>query len=60
MPEELHLVNDLHATFSNDGGFAHVTLRDADDHDVFHLGEDELLSLRGYLNQLFDNKQLPA
>lgn len=59
-PHETVLANDLRAIYDGKSGFAHVTLYDADDYERFYLGEDELLSLRDYLNKLYDEKKLPV
>lgn len=52
-PESFEVVaGDLRACFTNqkdNGGFAHVELYDADDHDRFFLGEDAAIGLYRWL-----------
>ena len=56
--DETVLANDLRATKELSGGFVFVHLYDADDHDKFMLGEDEIVSLRDYLNEVIKGENL--
>lgn len=52
------LANDLRASTENSGGFVFTQLYDADDHDRFYLNEDEIISLRNYLNRVIKENNL--
>lgn len=59
MEEETILANDLRATLTEThSGFVYVDLYDADDHEKFQLGEDEILSLYKYLGKVITEKKL--
>lgn len=44
--------NELRMSQSKHGGFVFVDLYDADDHDKFQLGEDEIVALHKYLSSI--------
>jgi len=52
------LANELRVTLAEAGGFFFVDLYDADDHDKFQLGEDEIVSLHRYLGKVIAEKEL--
>jgi hypothetical protein len=52
------LVNDLRVAQDKAGGFIFVYLYDADDHDRYMLGEDEIVALRDYLNKAIAEHKL--
>lgn len=50
--------NDLRAVADGAGGFGHVVLRDADDGDTIVVNENDVSSLRDYLNIVIEKFNL--
>lgn len=53
-----HLCNDLEVKTELGGGFTFVHLYDRDDGHHFLLGEQEIVELRNYLNDVIELHQL--
>lgn len=59
MPKEYEvLANDVRVAHETGGGFNFVHLYDADDHESFMLGEDEILALYRYLGKVIEDQNL--